>query len=140
VALAVLVGLLGACANPAGPGGAAASPSPSPNPTAAATALTITVTPSPAASPLTWTLSCGPADGTHPNPAAACDFVARTAARLLAPVPADLACTKIYGGPAVATISGMWRGLPVNARLARQDGCEIARWDRLEPLIGDGAA
>jgi hypothetical protein len=41
----------------------------------------------------------------------------------------------VYGGPQVAEVRGTWDGVDVDARFQRTDGCEIARWDRLAPLL-----
>jgi hypothetical protein len=57
-------------------------------------------------------------------------------AERLAPVPRLTACTSIYGGPAVARVTGTLRGEPVDARFNRTDGCEIERWDRNVALLG----
>jgi len=57
-----------------------------------------------------------------------------SAARLR-PVPANVACTEIYGGPAVARVRGTIDGKPVDARLERTNGCEIARWQRNATLL-----
>ena len=54
----------------------------------------------------------------------------------LAPVPGLTACTAIYGGPAVARVSGTLGGEPVDARFSLKDGCEIARWERNRDLLG----
>ena len=56
--------------------------------------------------------------------------------RRLAPVPRDLACTAIYGGPSVARVTGTLRGEPVNERFSLEDGCQIARWERNRDLLG----
>jgi hypothetical protein len=48
-----------------------------------------------------------------------------------------VACTEIYGGPDVATITGSVDGEPVDATVTRSNGCEIARWDALEPVLGE---
>lgn len=56
--------------------------------------------------------------------------------RSLAPVPRNVACTAIYGGPAVARVTGTLRGEPVDARFGLEDGCEIARWERTRELLG----
>ena len=53
----------------------------------------------------------------------------------LAPVPRDAVCTLQYGGPQTATIEGTLRGEPVDARFSRENGCEIARWRAVEPLL-----
>lgn len=78
----------------------------------------------------TTTLTCDPNGGTHPDPAAAC--AALDAHReALHPVPGDMACTQIYGGDQVALVEG--NGL--NAVFNRSNGCEIARWDALAPVL-----
>lgn len=41
----------------------------------------------------------------------------------------------IYGGPATAHVTGTWAGRPVDSRFDRADGCQIARWDALVPLL-----
>lgn len=45
-------------------------------------------------------------------------------------------CTEIYGGPDVATVRGDLDGRPVDTTIDRTDGCGIADWDLLQPLIG----
>jgi hypothetical protein len=54
----------------------------------------------------------------------------------LAPVPADRACTQVFGGPATARVEGTLRGKRVSARFDLNDGCEIARWRRNADLLG----
>jgi hypothetical protein len=76
------------------------------------------------------TLTCDPDGGTHPDPNGACDMLLENE-DALKPVPGDVACTEIYGGPQLATISGSG----VDATLSRTNGCEIARWDALAPLL-----
>lgn len=51
------------------------------------------------------------------------------------PVPDDVACTEQFGGPETATVSGTLDGRPVDARFARHNGCEIARWEKVAPLL-----
>jgi hypothetical protein len=51
------------------------------------------------------------------------------------PVPPDSACTQIYGGPDVAFVRGTYMGRRVWARFKRNDGCQIARWDRIAFLF-----
>jgi hypothetical protein len=50
--------------------------------------------------------------------------------------PPDRACTQLYGGPDVATVTGTLGGQPVSHRFKRTDGCEIAAWDAAVELIG----
>jgi hypothetical protein len=52
------------------------------------------------------------------------------------PVPRDAACAAIYGGPAVAEVSGTLEGRQIHARFNRTNACEIARWERVEALLG----
>jgi hypothetical protein len=86
----------------------------------------------------TWHLRCDPPGGDHPDPAAACEALSRGGARYLPPVRPDMACTQIYGGPQTARITGTWRGVPVDSRLSRTDGCQIARWNGLSGLLPHG--
>lgn len=79
------------------------------------------------------TLTCDPPGGDHPRPEAACAALSEQA---LAPLPSDVACTQVYGGPETATVRGTYRGAPVDLALSRTDGCRIAQWDRLGPLLG----
>jgi hypothetical protein len=55
----------------------------------------------------------------------------------LAPVPDSVACAQVYGGPAVARVSGSLRGERVSARFSLRDACEIERWRRNRALLGD---
>lgn len=131
--LVMLGGLLAGCADPVAP---AAAGKPAATPT---THLTITVAATEKAAPQSWTLSCEPTGGSLPKAADACAFVAKTPAEALAPVPGHMACTMIFGGPQVATVKGTWRGKAVDARLNRTNGCEVDRWNKLKPLVGDPA-
>ena len=76
-----------------------------------------------------WTLRC-PRGGTLPNAERACERLDRLDDPF-APVPKDVACTEVYGGPQIATVQGTFRGSRVNARFSRTDGCQIARWNRV---------
>jgi hypothetical protein len=106
----------------------------------AATALTIVVWPQGLDGPSDrWTLRCGPTGGTLPARAAACRKLNSFAAGFR-PIPKDVVCTDIYGGPQVARITGRYKGRRIWVRFARRNGCEIARWDRLRPLLPRGGA
>ena len=86
---------------------------------------------------VTWTLTCDPAGGDHPDPAAACAaLVAAGGADAFAPIPRDQMCTEIYGGDQVARVVGTVGRGTGGATFARTNGCEIARWDPLAPLLG----
>jgi hypothetical protein len=55
-----------------------------------------------------------------------------------APVPRDVACTEIYGGPQVASVVGRIAGKDFQATFSRTNGCEIARWNRVQFLFPPG--
>ena len=74
------------------------------------TSLTIAIDLGDGKQAVEWTLACDPADGTHPDPDAACAALAGVEAEAFMPVAADQMCTQIYGGPESATIHGTWRG------------------------------
>ena len=82
-----------------------------------------------------WDLECGPAGGSHPQAEEACALLEGLEEDAFAPVPDDVACTQIYGGPEEASVQGEWRGEPVEAQFNRTNGCEISRWDALVPLL-----
>jgi hypothetical protein len=121
--VAVTALLLTGCGSSAA-GGTATSP----------TSLTITAQAGPDAAAQTWTLTCDPAGGTHPDSQAACAALA-AAKDPFAPVRKDVACTEIYGGPQTATVVGTYRGEQVSATYSRTDGCQIARWDAIAPVL-----
>jgi hypothetical protein len=76
------------------------------------------------------TLACDPDGGTHEDPNGACDVLLENE-DALKPVSGDMACTQIYGGDQLATLVGDG----VNASFSRTNGCEIARWDALAPVL-----
>lgn len=83
----------------------------------------------------TATLTCDPTGGTHPDPTSACAAL-DAHPEALHPVPGDTACTQIYGGDQVAEVQGVGPdGGSVRAVFNRANGCEIARWDALAPVI-----
>jgi len=103
------------------------------------TSLTIAVQPrGPEGPTLRATLRCDPEGGDHPRRFAACAALLGNLSAL-EPTPSDVACTEIYGGPERARIRGILSGpeesREVDARLNRSNGCEIERWERLEPLL-----
>ncbi|MGI5166210.1 SSI family serine proteinase inhibitor [Spirillospora sp. CA-253888] len=132
---------LAGCGTEQATGGAAEQPTVSVQPTRAAQPaqadrLTVKVKASEQAPAKTWTLTCDPVGGDHPRKDQACAALAQAQDPFKAP-PAQQMCTKIYGGPEIATVRGTWRGRPVEAKFTRADGCELARWTKLKPLFGD---
>ena len=76
-------------------------------------------------------------ESTLPDPAAAIAAVGRYGERIFFPEPGPpKLCTQQYGGPQVAVVTGTFNGRSVNSRFSLTDGCEIARWRALSPLLG----
>ena len=109
----------------------------SPTAVSAATDLVIVIDDGTGAT-TTWTLTCEPAGGTHPDPGTACRVLQAHGAAALPPVRRDVACTQIYGGPQRATITGTWQGKRVRSSFSRVNGCEISRWNLLRGLLPPG--
>ena len=78
---------------------------------------------------IVWRLRCNPPGGTLPNARTACRRLL-TLDHPFVPVPDDALCTQIYGGPQEARVVGTFRGRRVWASFRRNDGCQIARWNR----------
>jgi hypothetical protein len=79
----------------------------------------------------TVTVRCGPASDSRE-----CAALAEMKASAFRPAPGTVACTEQYGGPQVATVKGTLHGKPVDARLSRTNGCEIARWNKAADVLG----
>ena len=117
------------------------TPSPTQEPPAepATVDLTIVVDATGEGATQTFTLTCSPDGGDHPDPAAACAALAQAGVEAFAPTPRGVACTELWGGPQVATVQGTVDGEQISARFDRTDGCQISRWDRLAPVFGPDA-
>jgi hypothetical protein len=103
--------------------------------TSTGTKLSITLDPG-TGETTTVRLACDPAGGDHPDPRRACEALAAAGgARALDRPPPDEVCTQIFGGRQVANVDGVVEDEVVAARFTRTDGCEIARWDALAPLL-----
>ncbi len=55
--------------------------------------------------------------------------------RLVEGEPQGQMCTEIYGGPDIATVTGTLDGVAVNTSFNRNNGCGIADWELLLPLL-----
>jgi hypothetical protein len=132
---------------------------PAPSPTAAPlptgpgqgnAELAIMIKPSETGTATNFTLVCqngAPApESQHPNAAAACLAIKNNPA-ILSPLPPgkDQICTQqapaqgapaVYGGPQVATVTGVVDGRPVQASYSLKDGCEIAAWNAAKDVLG----
>ena len=93
--------------------------------------LQITYIPEPGVKPRTATLVC---PATEADARAACEEI-ESLGRPFDPVPADAACTFIFGGPEQIALYGTWEGERVNTKLTRTNGCEIERYEALAPVL-----
>ncbi|MGY1804074.1 SSI family serine proteinase inhibitor [Blastococcus sp. SYSU D00922] len=132
------VAVLSACAT--GPGDDAAGGDPADSTAAGDIAqadddLQVTLDPGDGSPVQEWTLSCRDTpEGSHPDAGAACEHLSGMRDPF-APLVADAVCTEQYGGPETARVIGRWDGEPVDLELSRSDGCRIAQWDALGPLL-----
>ncbi|HEY1157446.1 MAG TPA: serine protease inhibitor [Arthrobacter sp.] len=77
---------------------------------------------------------------TLPDPGAALAAVERFGEDIFFPKPGPpRLCTQQYGGPQVAVVTGTFHGRTVHSTFTRTDGCEIARWKAMAPLLGGTA-
>ena len=84
------------------------------------------------AAPKNASLTCPGEKAKDRDICAALDVVAP---KVFEPVPVDQACTAIYGGPRKATITGTYQDEPVSAVFTQENGCEIARWNQIRPVL-----
>jgi hypothetical protein len=76
-------------------------------------------------------------ESTLPDADGAIAAVERFGEGIFFPVPGPpKLCTQQYGGPQVAVVRGDFGGRKVHSRFSLTDGCEIARWRALAPLLG----
>ena len=116
------------------------SPAPAPAP---ATDLVVTFKADTDAKQVVMHLQCGPQGGDHPRAQEACATLAKAEAAGKDPFaapPEDQMCTFIYGGPETAVVKGEWNGRTVSRAFARTNGCEISRWDAIEPVLSPNLA
>jgi hypothetical protein len=86
----------------------------------------------------TWTLTCQPTGGDHPDPTKACGVLGANGDKAFRPTPAGQACSQVYGGPQKALVRGTWRGKAVSAQFDLENGCEVSRWNMLLGLHPPG--
>lgn len=98
--------------------------------------LTVQVKASKEAPAKTWRLTCDPPGGDHPEAAGACAALTKVK-EPFTPVPKDQMCTKIYGGPEIATVKGTWQGKQIDTTFTRDDGCQLHRWSQIGPVFGN---
>ncbi len=104
-------------------------------PRALAAQLRVTVRPDGPSKPArTRRISCrrlGPRAGSD-----VCRRLDTAAVKGMAPVPGNVACAELYGGPAVASVRGTLLGERVRVAFDLTNSCEIDRWRRNALLLG----
>ncbi|MFD5145902.1 SSI family serine proteinase inhibitor [Streptomyces sp. NPDC058401] len=144
-AFAVTSALAAAAAGPAGPlpplpplSRLLSAPAPAPAPDRLTIAVADTGNPRADGE---YRLECDPPGGNHPQAEDACarlEALAREGKDPFAPEPKNQLCTMQDGGRATARITGTWHGHRVDSRFRRTNGCEIRRWNDLEPVLPRG--
>lgn len=64
-----------------------------------------------------------------------CAALGKAHERLFAPSEGGMACSEQYGGPERARLHGTVDGTQVDREFGRRDGCEIATWEQLRPIL-----
>jgi hypothetical protein len=135
VPVAVMLVLAGCGSGPESDGSTPFPGPPDVSGTIAETFLQVVVDPRDGTEPETYTLVCdGQGDRTHPDGEAACAHL-QGLGDPFAALPDDVVCTEQFGGPQTAHVVGRWDDEPVDLELSRSDGCLIAQWDSLGPLL-----
>ncbi len=103
--------------------------------------LTVRLTEAPGAPEHVFQLSASDgvlaAGSTLPDATAALAAVTQHGEDMFFPMPGPpKLCTQQYGGPQLAVVTGWFLGREVTSQFSRTDGCEIARWRAMAPLLG----
>lgn len=136
----LLIGLLAGCGTEAATVGGRLGVAPSsPGVEGRRIDLVVTLRDRPGSAATTWTLTCSPNGGSHPDKDAACEALLAAGGDPWAAVPAGRACTEATGDERVASVTGLWFGVRTSASFDRTSDCEIDRWDTIGPVLDNGA-
>ena len=83
----------------------------------------------------TWTLTCSPAGGDHPDPEAACAEIEEIGTEPFVMDTTDMACTMQIGGPEEAHVTGHVNETEVDTEFNKRNGCEIDRFDQVNTVL-----
>ncbi len=81
-----------------------------------------------------WALLCNPPGGTHKSAKKACVALLKVKDPFKSSDP-NMMCTQQYGGPETADVQGVWNGKKIRANFSKINGCEIARWQKVQALL-----
>ncbi|WP_087095984.1 SSI family serine proteinase inhibitor [Nocardiopsis sp. JB363] len=83
----------------------------------------------------TWTLTCAPAGGDHPDPEAACAAIDELGTEPFTMDTSDMACTMQVGGPEEARVTGHVEDTEIDTEFNKRNGCEIDRFGDVEAVL-----
>lgn len=83
----------------------------------------------------TYTLTCAPAGGNHPDPEAACEQIEEVGEEPFTLDTSDMACTMQIGGPEEAHVTGQVYGTEIDTEFNQRNGCEIERFEDLDAVL-----
>ncbi|MEE2041446.1 SSI family serine proteinase inhibitor [Nocardiopsis sp. CT-R113] len=83
----------------------------------------------------TWTLTCAPAGGDHPDPEAACAQIDEVGAEPFVLDTDDMMCTMIMGGPEVVHVTGHVEDTEIDTEFNKVGGCEVDRFESVETVL-----
>ncbi|OLT29516.1 proteinase inhibitor I4 serpin [Nocardiopsis sp. CNR-923] len=83
----------------------------------------------------TWTLTCSPVGGDHPDPEAACAEIEEVGAEPFLLDTTDMTCTMQMGGPEVVYVTGRIDGTEIDTEFNKVGGCEIDRFETVSTVI-----
>ncbi|MBR8742257.1 SSI family serine proteinase inhibitor [Nocardiopsis sp. MG754419] len=83
----------------------------------------------------TWTLTCAPVGGDHPDPEAACADIDAVGTEPFTMDTTDMMCTMEIGGPEEARVTGHVEDTEIDTEFNKRNGCEIERFAEVEAVI-----
>ncbi|WP_116247933.1 SSI family serine proteinase inhibitor [Nocardiopsis sp. FIRDI 009] len=83
----------------------------------------------------TWTLTCSPVGGDHPDPEAACAEIEEVGTEPFLLDTTNMMCTEQYGGPEVVSVTGHIDDVLIDTEFNKNGGCEIDRFEDVRTVI-----
>ncbi|MFI6579110.1 SSI family serine proteinase inhibitor [Nocardiopsis sp. NPDC050513] len=83
----------------------------------------------------TWTLTCSPVGGDHPDPESACAEIEEVGTEPFLLDTTDMMCTMQMGGPEVVDVTGHIDGTEIDTEFNKVGGCEIDRFETVSTVI-----
>lgn len=83
----------------------------------------------------TWTLTCSPTDGDHPDPEAACAEIEEVGTEPFVMDTTDRVCTMQIGGPEEAHVTGHVYETEIDTEFSKRNGCEINRFAQVHTVL-----